>query len=74
VGATSPEEIIEASGTGRRQFYHYFKSKNWLVHEVLQFYAAAIRSGAAPVGYDIQLWEDLECWFWAQVQFNKDFA
>jgi len=41
---------------------------------VLQFYAAAIRSGAAPVGYDIQLWEDLECWFWAQVQFNKDFA
>ena len=35
VGATSPDEIIEASGTGTGQFYHYFKSKEGLVHEVL---------------------------------------
>ena len=25
--AASPDEIIEASETGKRQFYHYFKSK-----------------------------------------------
>ena len=27
VHATSPDEIIEASGTGNGQFYYYFKSK-----------------------------------------------
>jgi AcrR family transcriptional regulator len=36
VGATSPDQIIEASGTGQGQFYHYFKSKEGLVHEMLQ--------------------------------------
>ena len=71
--ATSPDEVIEASGTGKGQFYHYFKSKDWLVREVLQFYAAAIRSGAAPVNYDIQSWEDLEPWFSAQVELQRRF-
>jgi TetR/AcrR family transcriptional repressor of nem operon len=36
VAATSPDEIIDASGTGKGQFYHYFKNKDGLVHEVLQ--------------------------------------
>ena len=27
VGATSPDDVIEASNTGKGQFYHYFKSK-----------------------------------------------
>jgi AcrR family transcriptional regulator len=34
--STSPDEIIEASRTGKGQFYHYFKSKEGLIHEVLQ--------------------------------------
>ena len=35
VRGTSPEDVIEASGTGKDQpFYHYFKSKEALVHEV----------------------------------------
>jgi AcrR family transcriptional regulator len=73
VGATSPDEIIEASGTGKGQFYHYFKSKEGLVHEVLQFYADGIKSGASPVNYDIQSWEDLEGWFSAQVELQRRF-
>ena len=32
VGATSPDQVIEASKTGKGQFYHYFKSKEGLVH------------------------------------------
>jgi len=36
VRATSPDQIIEKSGTGKGQFYHYFKNKEGLVHEVLQ--------------------------------------
>src|SRR5262249_33808870 len=27
VVATSPDQVIEASGTGKGQFYHYFKNK-----------------------------------------------
>jgi AcrR family transcriptional regulator len=27
IRATSPDEIIEASRTGKGQFYHYFKNK-----------------------------------------------
>ena len=36
--ATSPDEIIEASRTGKGQFYRYLKSKEGLIHEVLQTY------------------------------------
>ena len=38
VGATSPDEILEASRAGKGQFYHYFGSKEGLVHQVLQSY------------------------------------
>jgi len=74
VRATSPDEIIEASRTGKGQFYHYFKSKEGLVHEVLQAHLEAIRTGSAPVNYEITSWQDLEQWFLAQVELQKSFA
>ena len=37
VVATSPDQVIAASETGKGQFYHYFGSKEGLVHEVLRF-------------------------------------
>jgi TetR/AcrR family transcriptional regulator, transcriptional repressor for nem operon len=73
VGATSPDDIIEASGTGKGQFYHYFKSKEGLVHEVLQSYVASIKSGS-PVNYGIHSWKDLERWFSAQLELQKRFG
>jgi AcrR family transcriptional regulator len=74
VRATSPDEIIEASRTGKGQFYHYFRSKEGLVHEVLQAHLEAIRTGRAPVNYDITSWQDLEQWFLTQVELQKNFA
>jgi TetR/AcrR family transcriptional repressor of nem operon len=71
--ASSPDEIIEASRTGKGQFYHYFKSKEGLIHEVLQTYLEEIKSGAAPVKYEIDSWRDLEQWFLAQVELQKNF-
>ena len=53
VRATSPDEIIEASRTGKGQFYHYFRSKEGLIHEVLQAYLEEIKTGAARVNYEI---------------------
>jgi AcrR family transcriptional regulator len=71
--ATSPDEIIEASRTGKGQFYHYFKSKEGLIHEVLETYLDEIRKGASRVNYEINCWKDLEKWFSAQVELQKDY-
>jgi AcrR family transcriptional regulator len=67
VGATSPDQVIEASETGKGQFYHYFKSKEGLVHEVLQTYLDDIAKGIAPLSYEIDSWEDLERWFFSNI-------
>src|SRR5215467_8809490 len=74
VRATSPDEIIEASRTGKGQFYHYFKSKDGLIHEVLQAHLDAIRNGTAPLEYEISSWKGLERWFMAHVELQKSFA
>jgi TetR/AcrR family transcriptional regulator, transcriptional repressor for nem operon len=73
VGATSPDQVIEASGTGKGQFYHYFKSKEGLVHEVLQTYLEDIAKGTAPLSYEINSWEDLERWFFSNVELQKRY-
>jgi AcrR family transcriptional regulator len=71
--ATSPDQIIDKSGTGKGQFYHYFKNKEGLVHEVLQNHLDAIRNGTAPLNYEIETWEDLERWFRAQIELQRSF-
>jgi len=73
VVATSPEEIIEASETGKGQFYHYFKSKEGLIHAVLQTHLEAIKTGMARVDYNVRTWEDLERWFLAHLELQKTF-
>ena len=73
VHATSPDDVIEASNTGKGQFYHYFKNKEGLVHEVLQTHLEAIRAGSAPLKYDVESWQDLERWFQAHLQLQKSF-
>lgn len=71
--ATSPDAIIEASGTGKGQFYHYFKNKDDLVHAVLQTHLEAIETDAAPVKYDIASWTDLERWFLDHIELQKKY-
>ena len=71
--ATSPDKIIEASRTGKGQFYYYFRSKEGLIHEVLQTYLDEIKTGPARVSYEINSWRDLEKWFAAQVALQKNY-
>jgi AcrR family transcriptional regulator len=73
VRATSPDQIIEVSRTGKGQFYHYFKNKDALVHEVLQSHLDAIRNHTAPLSYEIDSWQGLEKWFRAQIQLQESF-
>jgi len=71
--STSPDDIIEASQTGKGQFYHYFRSKENLIHEVLQTYLGDIKSGRSPVNYEINSWRALEKWFLAHVELQKHY-
>jgi len=74
VSATSPNQIIEASNTGKSQFYHYFGSKEGLVHAVLQYYIQAVRDGKAFVQFDVESWEGLEEWFHAQARLQERYS
>ena len=73
VRATSIDQILEASGTGKSQFYHYFSGKDDIVHEVLKFYFEIFRSGRAPVKVRIETWEDLENFFYDHVKGIKRY-
>ena len=44
------------------------------MHEVLQSHLDAIRTGAAPLKYEIESWQDLEQWFLAQVALQRRFG
>ena len=72
--ATSPDEIIEASRTGKGQFYYYFGSKEGLVHQVLQTYLEEIKTNSSRVNYEINSWKDLEKWFTAPDRFAKGIS
>jgi TetR/AcrR family transcriptional regulator, transcriptional repressor for nem operon len=71
--STSPDEIIEASRTGKGQFYHYFKSKEGLIHEVLRTYLEQIKTATSPINYEIKSWKDLEKWFLAHAALQKHY-
>ena len=73
VAATSPDEILRAAGAGKGQFYHYFGSKEGLVHEVLQTYITAVESGTGPVRYEVDSWKDLERWFASHIELQKSY-
>lgn len=66
--------MIEGSETGKGQFYHYFGSKDGLVHAVLQHHLEAIRTGTAAVDYDIASWSGLERWFLSQISLQESFG
>jgi len=43
------------------------------VHEVLQTYLEEIAKGTAPLSYEINSWEDLERWFFSNIELQKRF-
>ena len=74
IHATSVDQILRKSGTGKSQFTHYFKTKDGLVHVVLQNIHAWLRGPDAPVNYSIRTWQDLETWlrFFVHAQQHYD--
>jgi hypothetical protein len=45
-----------------------------LGHEVLKAYLDDIARGTAPVSYEINSWEDLERWFFSNIELQKKFG
>lgn len=71
VNATSIDQVLEKSGTGKSQFSHYFGNKDGLIRAVLDFLVMVIKSGEAPTGYEIKTWKDMENWFQNYINFQK---
>jgi AcrR family transcriptional regulator len=74
VHLTSPNDILRESRTGKSQFYHYFKSKEDLIHQVVQNFIAEIRSGRAPISYKIRSWDHLKTWFESQARLQEQYG
>jgi TetR/AcrR family transcriptional regulator, transcriptional repressor for nem operon len=63
VSATGIDQILAASRTGKGQFYHYFRSKDDLVLQVMRHFRSKLASGQIPLKQDLATGKDLEEWF-----------
>jgi AcrR family transcriptional regulator len=70
IHATSVDQVLEASQTGKSQFYHYFKNKDGLIHAVLTHFYERIKTGKVPFSR-IDTWSDLKKWFESFIQYQK---
>ncbi len=52
VNGTSIDDVLEASKTGKSQFYHYFECKEALVLELIDNYGRVILGATALKGHD----------------------
>ena len=62
VAGTSIDEILEASETGKSQFYHYFENKNSLVHEVLDYQFKRYIAAQKPFIEELTTWKGIRSW------------
>lgn len=70
VNATSIEDVLAASGTGKSQLYHYFSSKEDLVAEVLRHQLEQVLQEQSV--YPLDTWEGISAWFEAMVDMQQD--
>jgi len=67
-----PRRILPCRATGRSARSRPAHSGG-LIHEVLQTYLDEIKTGPARVNYEINSWRDLEKWFAAQAELEKNY-
>jgi TetR/AcrR family transcriptional repressor of nem operon len=70
VHATSVDNVLEESGTGKSQFAHYFRNKAGLIEAAISTLSEEIKSGRAPTGYRIESWKEMERWFRTYIDFQ----
>jgi AcrR family transcriptional regulator len=70
VNATSVDDVLKRSGTGKSQFTHYFKNKSGLIEAAITSLSEEIKSGRTPTGYHIESWKEMERWFRTYIDFQ----
>ncbi len=70
VGATSLDDVIDASGTGKSQLYHYFADKDALVLEVVSTQIDRVLGFHEPLLRGVDSLRGLERWRDALVSAN----
>lgn len=67
VAATSIDDILTASGTGKSQFYFYFEDKGELVREVLRYNLDATLGIQEESLKNLSTWKGIKAWLDALV-------
>lgn len=62
VERTSLDDVIEVSGTGKSQMYHYFSDKSELVEQVVRFQVDHVMKEQAPLLENLRSMRGLERW------------
>ncbi len=60
--ATSIDNILKASGTGKSQFYHYFDDKDALARAVVLHNLDIILSAQGPALANLSTWDAIDAW------------
>ncbi len=69
VKATTVDDILAASGTGKSQFYHYFSGKNALIIEVLSHQLDGILEQQGR--YALDSWDGIVDWFSQLIEMHE---
>jgi AcrR family transcriptional regulator len=62
VHATSVDDVLDASGAGKSQFYHYFPSKSALARAVLTYQLERLEAVQRPLFERLDTWEGIADW------------
>ncbi len=70
VGATSVDDVLSASGTGKSQLYHYFSSKDDLVAAVLRHQLERVLGDLGR--FDIGTWDGIRGWLDSMLEDQRE--
>jgi AcrR family transcriptional regulator len=74
INATSVDQVLADSGTGKGQFAHYFKNKDGLVRAAITHLHEVIKGGYAPTTYEVRTWKEMDNWFRTYVDYQRSIA
>lgn len=71
VRATTIDEVLAASATGKSQFYHYFANKDDLVREVLAYQFNQLVREQGALLQRLDTWDGIAAWFEFIVEWQR---
>ena len=74
INATSVDQVLAESGTGKGQFAHYFKNKDGLVRAAITHLHEVIKGGYASTTYEVRTWKEMDNWFRTYVDYQRSIA